>query len=212
LTALPGWGLGGPYIPITRHLRAVADQSMLKLVPGRPMRSHQLSLPRTWLITSMLSIAIAVGGYALGKAVDCKPGQIDGQCGLGTFLGPRPSLRNALLLSVSPTLPKMHDLTGTRKIAITSWAENGASVLSKHRGLAAMKSSWQTDTGNLSCRWSEVGQRVQYDSAWIQEMSVVQSGYLPPVPDFASHSPLGSGEWFVPWRLRWNVPDGRSLV
>ena len=72
-----------------------------------------------------------------------------------------------------------------------------------------MKSSWQTDTGNLSCRWSEVGQRVQYDSAWIQEMSVVQSGYLPPVPDFASHSPLGSGEWFVPWRLRWNVPDGR---
>jgi hypothetical protein len=90
--------------------------------------------------------------------------------------------------------------------------ENGASVLSKHRGLAAMKSSWQTDTGNLSCRWSEVGQRVQYDSAWIQEMSVVQSGYLPPVPDFASHSPLGSGEWFVPWRLRWNVPDGRSLV
>jgi hypothetical protein len=82
----------------------------------------------------------------------------------------------------------------------------------KHRGLAAMKSSWQTDTGNLSCRWSEVGQRVQYDSAWIQEMSVVQSGYLPPVPDFASHSPLGSGEWFVPWRLRWNVPDGRSLV
>jgi hypothetical protein len=86
------------------------------------------------------------------------------------------------------------------------------SALSKHRGLAAMKSSWQTDAGNLSCRWSEVGQRVQYDSAWIQEMSVVQSGYLPPVPDFASHSPLGSGEWFVPWRLRWNVPDGRSLV
>jgi hypothetical protein len=25
-------------------------------------------------------------------------------------------------------------------------------------------------------------------------------------------SPLGSGEWYVPWRLRWNIPDGRSLV
>jgi hypothetical protein len=27
------------------------------------------------------------GGYAWGKAVDCKPGQIDGQCGLSTFIG-----------------------------------------------------------------------------------------------------------------------------
>jgi hypothetical protein len=51
------------------------------------MKSHRLNLPVAWLITSMLSIAIAVGGYAWGKAVDCKPGQIDGQCGLGTFLG-----------------------------------------------------------------------------------------------------------------------------
>jgi hypothetical protein len=82
----------------------------------------------------------------------------------------------------------------------------------KHWGLAAMKSSWQNDTENLSCRWSEVGQRVQYASDWIHETSNLQSGHLPPVPNFASHSPLGSGEWFVPWRLRWNVPDGRSLA
>jgi hypothetical protein len=51
------------------------------------MKSHRLNLPVAWLITSMLSIAIAVGGYAWGRDVDCKPGQIDGQCGLGTFLG-----------------------------------------------------------------------------------------------------------------------------
>ncbi len=75
-----------------------------------------------------------------------------------------------------------------------------------------MTLSWQKNTGNLSCLWSEVGQQVQYASDWIHETTVVQSGHLPPVPDFASHSLLGSGEWFVPWRLRWNVPDGRSLI
>jgi hypothetical protein len=85
------------------------------------------------------------------------------------------------------------------------------SAQSKYRGLAAMKSSWQKNTGNLSCRWSEVGQRVQYASGWIHETSVVQSGHLPPVPDFASHSPFGSGEWFAPWRLRWNTAALRRI-
>jgi len=75
-----------------------------------------------------------------------------------------------------------------------------------------MESSWQKGTEKLSCRWSEVGQRVQYASNWIHETSSLQSSHLPAAPNFASHSPLGSGDWFVPWRLRWNVPDGRSLV
>jgi hypothetical protein len=61
-----------------------------------------------------------------------------------------------------------------------------------------MKSSWQTDTGTLACRWSEVGQRVQYNSAWMQETSDIQGGYLPPLPDFASHSPFGGASWFEP--------------
>jgi hypothetical protein len=33
-----------------------------------------------------------------------------------------------------------------------------------------MKSSWQTDTGTLACRWSEVGQRVQCNSAWCKKL------------------------------------------
>jgi hypothetical protein len=51
------------------------------------MKARRLNLPVAWLITSLLSVAIAVGGYAWGKTLDCKPGQIDGQCGLGTFVG-----------------------------------------------------------------------------------------------------------------------------
>jgi len=59
-----------------------------------------------------------------------------------------------------------------------------------------MKSSWQTDTGTLACRWCDVGQRVQYNPHWMQENSDIQGSYLPPLPDFASHSPFGGASWF----------------
>jgi hypothetical protein len=56
--------------------------------------------------------------------------------------------------------------------------------------------TWQTETGHLACHWSEVGQHAPYNPRWMQETSDVQSGYLPPVPDFASHSPFGGA---TPW-------------
>jgi hypothetical protein len=57
--------------------------------------------------------------------------------------------------------------------------------------------SWQTETGHLACRWSETGQRVRYNPRWMQETSDLKSGYLPPAPDFASHSPFGgTTSWF----------------
>jgi hypothetical protein len=57
--------------------------------------------------------------------------------------------------------------------------------------------SWQTEKRHLTCRWSEVGQRVQCNPRWMQEASDIQSGYLSPVPDFASHSPFGGAtSWF----------------
>jgi len=55
-----------------------------------------------------------------------------------------------------------------------------------------MRSSWQTETGHLACRWSEVGRHVQYNPRWMQEPSDIQGSYLQPVPDFASHSPFGA--------------------
>jgi hypothetical protein len=61
-----------------------------------------------------------------------------------------------------------------------------------------MKSSWQTETGHLACRWSEAGQHVQYDPRLIQETTYPQGSDLPPVPDFASHRPLGGAFWFQP--------------
>jgi len=42
------------------------------------------------------------------------------------------------------------------------------------------------------------GQRVPYNLGRMQETSDIQSGYLPPLPDFASHSPFGGASWFEP--------------
>lgn len=59
-----------------------------------------------------------------------------------------------------------------------------------------MTSSWQVETGHLVCRWSQLGQRVSYNPLWMQETSDIQGSYLPPVADFASHSPFGGPSWF----------------
>ncbi len=59
-----------------------------------------------------------------------------------------------------------------------------------------MQSSWRMERGHLVCRWSEGGQSVRYNPHWMQETSDIQSGYLLPVPDFASHSPFGGASWF----------------
>jgi hypothetical protein len=56
--------------------------------------------------------------------------------------------------------------------------------------------SWHIEAGHLVCRWSEVGQRVEYFPPWMQETSDIQGGYLPPfrILPATVHSaePLGS--------------------
>src|ERR1700733_6588074 len=62
--------------------------------------------------------------------------------------------------------------------------------------VTAMRSSWRTETGQLACCWSEVGQRVPYNPGWMQETS--ESRYVPPVPAFASHSAFGGASCSYP--------------
>ena len=54
---------------------------------------------------------------------------------------------------------------------------------------SAMRSSWQTETAHPVCRWSEVGQRVRYHAPWMRDAP--ESGYVPPVTDFAATVHLG---------------------
>ena len=60
-----------------------------------------------------------------------------------------------------------------------------------------MASSWEIETGHLVCRWCEIGQRAQYSLGWMQEGTEVHGSYLPPIPDFAAHSPFGGADWFL---------------
>ena len=63
-----------------------------------------------------------------------------------------------------------------------------------------MHRTWQLQGGHLLCVWSEVAQHVGYSARWMTEASDtdIPSGYLPPVPDFASHSPFCGAFWFQP--------------
>jgi hypothetical protein len=59
-----------------------------------------------------------------------------------------------------------------------------------------MKSSWMPEAEHLACHWSEVGRPFDYDPSWMLENSEVHGAWLPPAPDFASHSPFGGASWF----------------
>ena len=61
-----------------------------------------------------------------------------------------------------------------------------------------MTSSWQSESGHLALHWSEFAQSDQYHPRWLLEGSEAERGYVPPLPDFANHSPFGGVSWFQP--------------
>jgi hypothetical protein len=75
-----------------------------------------------------------------------------------------------------------------------------------------MNTSWQTANKDIACRWAEPDVEFHYDLTWMEEVQgeIVTSG-AGEIPDFAAHSPLGSGEWFAPWNARWSLP-GRLKI
>jgi hypothetical protein len=67
-----------------------------------------------------------------------------------------------------------------------------------------MTSSWQVKDGHIACRWSGLTERVKYESSCMQPDADIQGSYLPPMPDFAGHSPFGGpySFWFLPEHCR----------
>jgi len=51
------------------------------------MKAAKLNLPLAWLATIAVSIAIGRGIYIVGVSEDCKPHEVDGQCGMSSFAG-----------------------------------------------------------------------------------------------------------------------------
>jgi hypothetical protein len=73
-----------------------------------------------------------------------------------------------------------------------------------------MISSWQTETGQLVCHWSDVGRPIQYNPLWMQSSSDMQSGYLPPYLNFASRSPFGGAFGCQTGGCVWLTPKMRA--
>ena len=70
-----------------------------------------------------------------------------------------------------------------------------------------MKASWETETGHLGCHWYERDQSVQRTGPDVEDAAETRDrSVTPSIPDFARHSPFGSGEWFAPWNVRWSLP------
>jgi hypothetical protein len=51
------------------------------------MSSQTKAQIKIWGVSVLLSISSLLIGYQYGKANDCRPDQIDGQCGLSTAMG-----------------------------------------------------------------------------------------------------------------------------
>jgi hypothetical protein len=70
-----------------------------------------------------------------------------------------------------------------------------------------MKTAWQDQSGCLVCRWSDLPESDESTAPVVREaLTEPFERFEPSMPNFAAHSPLGSGEWFVPWNYRWRVP------
>ena len=50
------------------------------------MNQRRSNLLFVWIGSIAVSVFAVMGGYYIGRSADCQPGQIDGQCGLSTFL------------------------------------------------------------------------------------------------------------------------------
>ena len=61
-----------------------------------------------------------------------------------------------------------------------------------------MNVSWKTETGHLLCHWRDLGAWTPYEQNWMTECGNLGGSYLPPLPDFSSHSPFGGPSWFEP--------------
>jgi hypothetical protein len=68
----------------------------------------------------LISIVLPVIGYQTGKAGDCKPGQIDGQCGLSTFVWFAYGVIGAVVIAVSCTAHLIIALLRQRKASSAS--------------------------------------------------------------------------------------------
>jgi len=81
----------------------------------------------TWLVATVLSFGIVAASIAWGKAGDCHPGEVDGQCGLSTFLGLVYGIAGVLMILMGALLRTFFIMYERKRIRPKTEAD-GASV------------------------------------------------------------------------------------
>jgi hypothetical protein len=112
-----------------------------------------------------------------------------------------------------PTLQRSAASQFTRRTPAPIWRRT--LVLDSYRvykeGVSAMRTSSQTETGLLECRWSQVGQHVQYNPRWMRDASrnVCRNIGTPSFLDFTRLSPFAGRTWFrVPCEAQGETKNG----
>ena len=71
-----------------------------------------------------------------------------------------------------------------------------------------MTGSWKAEQDGLAHHWPEDLSDIRNRPAWLGEAPDGDFCKSPScVPEFAAHSPMGSGEWIAPWKVRWSLPE-----
>ena len=68
------------------------------------MQKRRTNLFIIWSVSFLISVSLPVGAYFVGKAGDCRPGEIDGQCGMSTFFSVLYGIASGLVIQVSMTV------------------------------------------------------------------------------------------------------------
>jgi hypothetical protein len=92
------------------------------------MTTRGTNLLLRWLVMTALSIAVAVGCYGCGRAIDCAPGQVDGQCGLGTGMGEAAGVFIGAAIFLSATIYYAGEARKRRRVATQQTEPEGKSL------------------------------------------------------------------------------------
>ncbi len=108
-------------------------------------------------------------------------------------MGPLPMIRFLVVL------PEVDEWVYSMARQIAQFAILWAWSAGEHP-VSAMKTSWETETDRLVCRWSDVGERVPYNPPWIEDAArnVHEKNVSPLGPVFTRLSPFGGGQWYAP--------------
>jgi hypothetical protein len=87
------------------------------------MKIHQKDLWIKWLVSISIGLAVAWASYTAGVHGDCTPHEVDGQCGLSSFVGLVDGVIAGMVIVIAMTIYLLI-VAHRRRLALNSSADN----------------------------------------------------------------------------------------